>query len=155
MRRGLPALAARFAARCAVALAALGSAAPALAQYTVNATNDLTCAGVRGATGCTAGEFTTIVQLTNPTPLNCVAGQYIFLSAQVQLSGTNADRYNIAWLTGQDGNDPKLTTGACSVATMPTSPDPPWFLQSAANACGDFRAHATATVTVNNMKVKC
>ena len=83
---------------------AFAAALPVHAQ-TVTAINDLPCAGSRGATGCTAGEFTTIVNLTNPSPLNCVAGQYLTLSASIQLSGTNADRYNIGFFTGQDGND--------------------------------------------------
>jgi hypothetical protein len=141
-------------------LGILGSISPAMAT-TVTAANGLSCAGDRTTNnkslGCNAGEFTTIVNITNEpgSPTSCVAGDYVTLIGSVGLAGTNADRYNVGFFTGEDGNDPKEygTGKLCSVATFPTSPLP-WFAYNT-DACGDYKAAGVDNPVINNIKVLC
>lgn len=126
---------------------------------TTTAANGLSCAGTRTSQnlGCTAGEFTTIFNITNApgAPTSCVAGEYIFYNGSVSLSGTNADRYDIGFFTGESGNDPGLNNASnvCSVATFPTSPLP--WLAKDVDACGDYQAAGGDTAIINNIKVLC
>lgn len=135
----------------------LGSIDPALAT-TVTAVNGLSCAGSRygSALNCTAGEFTTIVSMANQpgsgSPTSCVAGDYVTLIGSVSLTGTNADRYNVGFFTGENGNAPSLTTGTCSVATFPTTS--PW-LNLDSNTCGDYPSAGTDAPNIQNIKLLC
>ncbi|MDO8767532.1 MAG: Ig-like domain-containing protein [Burkholderiaceae bacterium] len=134
----------------------LGSIDPAMAT-TVTAVNGLSCAGDRNTANCTAGEFTVGVTITNQpgSPTSCVAGDYVTLIGSVSLTGTNADRYDVGFFTGENGNDPKIagTGQKCSVVTFPTSPLP-WFTSSA-NACGEYKASGVDNPVINNIKVLC
>nr|WP_220636965.1 DUF6701 domain-containing protein [Georgfuchsia toluolica] len=137
-------------------LAVFGVINPAEAT-SVTAVNGLSCAGDRNTTNCTAGEFTVGISITNQpgSPTSCVAGDYVTLIGAVSLAGTNADRYNVGFFTGENGNDPKLagTGQTCSVATFPTSPLP-WFAKNV-DACGDYTAAGVDNPVINNIKVLC
>lgn len=138
-----------------LALALFGLPADVLAQ-TVTASNGLSCVGARGGSvTCTAGEFTATVSITKApgAPDTCVAGQYFNLDAAIGLSGSNANRYNIGFFTGEDGNDPRLAAGTCSVATFPTSPVP--WRNYDGNACGDYQAAGVSSPLVQNLRTKC
>ena len=125
---------------------------------TTSALKDLTCAGFRsGAMNCTAGEFTVapIFSAAPGTPPFCVAGNSFNFQVELGLSGTNADRYNIGFFVGQQGNDPRNTApgNICSVATFPTNPLP--WKNIDGDTCGDFVARGNQTTTVNEIKVLC
>lgn len=130
--------------------------APAIAQ-TVTASTGLSCAGTRYGSNlnCTAGEFTATVSISKApsAPDTCVAGEYFNLDATIGLSGSNADRYDIGFFTGEDGNDPEMVGGTCSVATFPTAPAP-WF-SGDGDSCGDYRAGGVSTPYVKNLQIKC
>lgn len=125
---------------------------------TTSALMDQTCAGYRsGNMNCTAGEFTVtpVFSATPGTPPFCIAGQSFSFQVDLGLSGTNANRYDVGFFVGQQGNDPTATTpgNICSVATFPTSPLPWEDLNG--NACGDFQAGGNQTTTINQIKVVC
>src|SRR6185369_7521475 len=79
---------------------------PTATAQTVTASNGLSCAADRFGSnlGCTAGEFTSIVTIQNQSglgsPTSCVVGEVVTLIATVQLSGSNADRYDIGFFAG-------------------------------------------------------
>lgn len=125
---------------------------------TASAMQDQTCAGFRApGMNCNAGEFTVapVFSASPGTPPFCVAGQSFSFQVDLGLSGTNADRYNIGFFTGQQGNDPTASTAGniCSVATFPITPSP--WINLDGNACGDFLANGNQTTTVNQIKVLC
>lgn len=126
---------------------------------TTAAVKDLSCAGDRngGDMTCSSKEFTvtpTFSAAPGTAPF-CVAGQEFSFVVDVALSGSNADRFDIAFFVGQKGNAPtEVTPGAfCSVATFPTSPAP-WVAKDT-DSCGDYLAGGTSTNTVNEIKVLC
>jgi MSHA biogenesis protein MshQ len=123
----------------------------------VDAQNGLSCAGVRygGALTCTAGEFAAVVNITHVGDPNasCNEGEYFYLNGELDMQNSNATRYNVGFFTGENSNDPRATTGQCSVATFPTTPSP-WF-DADANACGDFVAQGQSTPVVQNLRVSC
>src|SRR3546814_583004 len=106
---------------------------------------------------CTAGEFTTDATFTVApgSPAFCTAGDVFIMNASLSLSGSNADRYDIGFFVGQQGNDPKATTagGICSAAVFPTSPSP--FLSKDTDSCGDFLGNGVAEPLVTGIKVVC
>lgn len=134
---------------------------------TVNAANDLSCLGTRiGRNGiCTAKEFSTIVNFTQPSAsaiTSCVAGSFLNVDVVADISGTNADRYDVGIFFGQTGNLPETNNAAnlCSVATFPSAPLPfaeldPTFAPPTPDACGDFVSGGTATLRINAVKVFC
>jgi uncharacterized repeat protein (TIGR01451 family) len=151
-----------FARVRAVALAAVLLSAPliGLAQTaTSTASNGLTCARDRAGSNlnCTAGEFTTIVNLTLPpgSPTTCVAGSTISLNMIVALSGTNANRYDGAIFVGQNGNDPRNAGGQCSVARFPIISTGNGFTTFDGDTCGDYIAAGVESWQVNNVQVVC
>ena len=96
---------------------------------TVTAVNDLSCIGDRiGRNGiCTAKEFTTVLTFAQPaanTLTTCLAGTDVLVDVIADVSGTNTNRYDVAYFIGQVGNVPDATGGTCSVATFPSSPAP-------------------------------
>ena len=130
---------------------------------TVPATKDLTCAGFRQSTdlNCTAGEFTVSPTFSAApgTPPFCIAGQAFNFQIDLRLSGSNANRFDIGFFVGQNGNDPRLSTSGniCSVATFPNNTSPevtPWY-NADGNACGDYTAAGDYTQTINEIKVVC
>jgi hypothetical protein len=138
--------------------------ATAAAEITVSATNGLSCAGTRykQELNCSAGEFTTTVNISSQSggPTSCVAGEYLIMGGSITLKDTNADRYNIGFFTGEDGNNPwEVSTGLCSVATFPTSLDPPWFDSNnpsiATDTCGDYRDGEESSPIIQNLRVLC
>jgi len=139
-------------------LAGLSLAFPVTAQ-TVVAGNHLSCAGTRAgsALGCTAGEFVTTVNISSASggPTSCVYGDYLTLVGSTNITGTNADRYNVGFFAGENGNDPRLSSSAdqCSVATFPTNYSP-WFAKNG-DACGDYPANAVSSPTIQNLQVLC
>lgn len=128
---------------------------------TIPATKDLPCAGDRYGGGedlnCTAGEFTTSATFSAEpgTPPFCVAGQDFNFQVQLDLSGSNADRQDMAFFVGQSGNDPQVynPTQQCSVATFPNTPTP--FENNDGDTCGDYNAAGVSTTTINEIKVQC
>jgi len=138
-----------------------GAALPfgASRAQTVTAVQDTTCVGVRaGSTTCTAGEFTVSPQFTAAagTQPFCTAGSTLILDVSLGLSGTNANRYDVGFFAGQNGNDPRAATGMCSAAIFPESPSP-WqdFDAQVGDTCGDFLNGGVATPLVQSVKVNC
>lgn len=131
-------------------------ASPASAQ-TAAALQDTTCAGQRAgsALGCTAKEFTVnaVVQNAPGSLPTCTIGGTAEIDVIVGLEGTNTDRQDVGLFVGQAGNDPRQTTGVCSVATFPTSPLP--WKDNDLDACGDFAGGGVATPTITGVKVLC
>lgn len=142
---------------------------------TVTATQNVECAGssvrTTSALGCTAGEFVVSTSFdTGPgTPPFCTVGQPFTADVQLVLSGSNTDRYNIAFFTGEKGNDPRLSTtkaqgASCSGAIMPVSYSDPshtppnsLFYSADGNACGDLpkTQGVQQPVLIKGMKVAC
>lgn len=147
------------------ALALLLLAGPAQALTSTSATKDLTCAGARSNAPsnftCTAGEFTVSPAFSAEpgTPPFCTAGAEFNFKVDLSLSGTNADRYDVGFFVGQQGNDPRAgTAGAiCSAASFPTTTAPtlsPWF-DADGDTCGDYTAAGVDTIRINEIKVVC
>lgn len=126
---------------------------------TVNASQDMTCAGFRhGSTlGCTAGEFTVGATFTAApgSPAFCTAGEVFVFDASLALSGSNADRYDMGFFVGQQNNSPAAATAGniCSVSTFPTGPAP--FLDLDGDTCGDYEAAGVSNPIVSGLKVVC
>lgn len=126
---------------------------------TTAAVKDLSCAGDRngGTMTCSSKEFTVtpVFSAAPGTAPFCMAGQEFSFVVDVALAGSNANRYDIAFFVGQQGNLPTtVTPGAlCSVATFPTSPAP-WTAKDT-DSCGDYLAGGTSVNTVNEIKVIC
>jgi uncharacterized repeat protein (TIGR01451 family) len=137
-------------------LGACAFAQTAQAQ-TVTALNDTTCVGNRfgNALSCNAKEFSTIATVSSPTPTSCVHGQTVTVDVSLNLSGSNADRQDIGFFVGEQGNDPRLTTAGniCSAATFPTSPLP--FKDNDGDTCGDYQAAGVSTPTIQTVKIMC
>lgn len=140
-----------------------GCVATAQAQ-TVAALQDASCAGTRAAAnlGCTAGEFTVAASFTATagSPTTCVSGSYVTVGLDLNLSGSNAQRDDIGFFIGQDGNDPKVNNaaGMCSVATFPNSGTIPWN-DDDGDTCGDLpktqSPQPAATPSVTGIKLLC
>lgn len=124
------------------------------------ATNTLSCLGTRnlGSMNCSAQEFTvgTTFSAAPGTPPFCIAGSTFSFQVELALSGSNANRYNMAFYTGETGNDSKVNdaTKFCSVATFPTSPLPFGNIDNF-NVCGDYYARGDSIITINQIKSLC
>lgn len=143
-----------------VAACLLLAPAAATAQTALStASNGLTCARDRAGSNltCSAGEFTTIVTLQTPvgSPTTCIAGQTITLSLILNLSGTNANRYDGAIFVGQSGNDPRLAGGTCGVARFPTTSTGTGFTSFDGDTCGDYIAAGVEGWRVDNVQILC
>lgn len=144
-------------ALCAAPL--LASIPTAVLAQTVTAVQDQTCAGYRrGSTlGCNAGEFTVGATFTAApgSPAFCTAGEIFVFDAQLTLSGSNADRYDMGFFVGQQNNSPTAATAGniCSVSTFPTGPAP--FLDLDGDSCGDYDAGGVSNPIVQGLKVVC
>lgn len=142
-----------------VALGLLAGEASAQVTATSSASNGLTCARDRAGSNltCSAGEFTTIVNFTQPagSPTTCVAGSVLNLSLIVNLSGTNADRFDGAFFIGQAGNDPRVAGGQCSVARFPILSTGTGFSSFDGDSCGDYIAAGVETWRIDNVQVVC
>jgi trimeric autotransporter adhesin len=140
-------------------VAAPASAAPVVITTPQPAMNGLSCVGTRnlGDMNCAAKEFTvgSTFSAAPGTPPFCIAGQSFDFQVDLSLSGSNADRYNIAFYTGENGNDPQLNNPAqlCSVATFPNAPAP--FQNFDGDSCGDYVAAGDAVITLNRIKSLC
>ena len=137
-------------------------ALPALADGTTAALQDTTCAGQRDGSAllCTAGEFTVdaVVQEATGTLPTCTIGGTAEIDIRVHLIGSNADRFDAGLFIGQASNDPKQTTGVCSVATFPETPTPFSDLDNATqptDTCGDYLANGDSFLNVTGVKVAC
>ena len=134
------------------------------ATATVTAENDLSCIGDRiGRNGiCTAKEFTTVLTFSQPaanTLTTCLAGTDVLVDVIADVSGTNTNRYDIAYFIGQVGNIPDALGGTCSVATFPSTPAPfadldPAFV-GAQDTCGDYVGGGVATLEMKSVKIRC
>lgn len=124
------------------------------------ATNTLSCLGTRnvGSMNCSAQEFTvgTTFSAAPGTPPFCIAGSTFSFQVELALSGSNANRYNMAFYTGETGNDPQVNDSSkfCSVATFPTTPLPYGNIDNY-NVCGDYYARGDSIITVNQIKSLC
>lgn len=148
-----------YGARLLLALL-LGAAAPAWALTTTSAIKDLTCAGDRytggGSMNCTAKEFTVspVFSAADGTAPFCTVGAEFNFLVDLELTGTNTDRYDIGFFVGQTFNNPIVAgSGQCSVATFPTTPAP--WEDDDGNTCGDFNGNGTDSVRINEIKVVC
>lgn len=128
----------------------------------VAAISDQACVGTHAGTdlGCTAKEFTvsTTFSAAPGTPPMCVAGNSFDFLVDLQLSGSNANRYDITFYTGQTGNAPDVndSTKLCSAAAFPLTLPSPWgSLDGNLNLCADYIAAGDSIVRVNRIKVKC
>jgi uncharacterized repeat protein (TIGR01451 family) len=138
------------------------SAAIDLTGTPVSAYNDTACIGTRAGTdlGCQAKEFTvgaTFSAAPN-TPPFCVAGNSFDFLVDLQLSGSNANRYDISFYTGQTGNSPDINdaTKSCSATAFPLSLPAPWGnLDGNSNLCADYVAAGDSIIRINQIKVKC
>ncbi len=139
------------------------------AAQTTTAVQDTTCVGNRsGNLTCSAGEFAVLPAFSAApgTPPFCVAGQSLNLDVSIQLTGSNTNRYDIGFFTGQVANDPRVTTGGniCSAAVVPPASFPggtnPWY-DDDGDTCGDLHettpppATDAVTWSVQNIKVLC
>ena len=142
-----------------VALGLLAGEASAQVTATSSASNGLTCARDRAGSNlnCTAGEFTAIVnfQLPAGSPTTCIAGSVLNLSLIVNLSGTNANRFDGAFFIGQAGNDPRAAGGQCSVARFPILSTGSGFTSLDGDNCGDYIAAGVETWRIDNVQVVC
>lgn len=149
----------RIVALGATALALLWSSGSMAQTATTTASNGLTCARDRAGSNltCSAGEFTTIVNLTTPpgSPTTCVAGSTLNLSLIVSLSGTNANRYDGAMYVGQAGNDPRNAGGQCSVSRFPILGTGNGFTSFDGDTCGDYIAAGVESWRIDNVQVVC
>ena len=144
-------------ATAAAVLSWTGSVAAQTA--TTTASTGLTCARDRAGNNltCSAGEFTTIVNLSLPagSPTTCVAGTTISLNMIVALSGTNANRFDGAMFVGQGGNDPRLAGGVCAVSRFPIVSTGNGFTSFDGDTCGDYIAAGVESWQINNVQVLC
>jgi trimeric autotransporter adhesin len=128
----------------------------------VAAVNDQPCIGTRAGSslGCTAKEFTvsTTFSAAPGTPPFCVAGNNFDFLVDMELSGSNANRYDITYYTGQTGNAPDVydVTQLCSATAFPMTLPQPWqSLDGNLNSCADYNARGDSIVRVNRIKVRC
>ena len=127
----------------------------AAADPTVTALNGTTCGGTRygGALNCSANDFTTAVTIASGSTTSCNEGDYFYLDANVTMISGNANRYDIAFFSGETGNDPTAVGGQCSVASFPNTPAP-WY-EAGSNSCGDFRRRSSSSPLVQQIRVLC
>lgn len=144
-----------------------------LTAYPVSAYNDRPCIGTRnlGDLGCNAKEFTVGANFSAEpgTPPFCVAGSAFSFLVDINLSKSNADRYDITFYTGQSHNTPSLDSSDdipgpeqfCSATAFPLSlggsvSGSPWGnLDGNSNICADYVKEGDSTVRVNRIKVLC
>ncbi|MBT9476120.1 hypothetical protein, partial [Polaromonas sp.] len=135
----------------------------------ISSTQDQTCLGTRagGPLNCTANEFTVITSFSAAagTPPFCVAGESFDFLVDLQLSGSKANRYNVGFFVGQNGNIPGNTVAStspdlCSVNVFPVSPLP--WNNATNDVCGDLQTlnnaappYESTVATINKIKVKC
>jgi trimeric autotransporter adhesin len=136
--------------------------APVIIPTPQGAANGLACIGTRNGSnlGCTAKEFTvnSVFSAAPGTPPFCVAGGTFEFLVQLELSGSNADRYDIGFYVGESYNYPELydPSKLCSVAAFPTSPSPYVDLDNnGTNSCGDYTARGDSIITINKLRVAC
>lgn len=146
--------------RAVVLLLLAGTAGLAQAQTAFStSSNGLTCAADRAGSSlnCNAGEFTTIVNLQTPpgSPTTCTAGSTLTLSLIVNLSGTNANRFDGGFFVGQAGNAPSLPGGQCSVARFPVLSTGNGFTSLDGDNCGDYIAGGVESWRIDNVQVRC
>ncbi|HBG06886.1 MAG: hypothetical protein A2075_05840 [Geobacteraceae bacterium GWC2_58_44] len=133
--------------------------APVVIPLPQPAMNSISCVGTRnlGTMNCTAKEFTvgSSFSAAPGTPPFCIAGQSFSFQVDLSLSGSNANRYNMAFYTGETGNDPQIDNASqlCSVATFPTFPAP--YNNFDGDACGDYAAQGDSIITINQIKSLC
>jgi len=128
----------------------------------VSATPGQACIGTRAGSnlGCTAKEFTvnTAFSAATGTPPICVLDSTFDFLVDVQLSGSNANRYDISFYTGENNNSPELNNASqtCSAAAFPMTLPTPWgSLDGGLNQCSDYVAGGDSVVRVNRIYVKC
>lgn len=128
----------------------------------VSAINDTACVGTHAQTdlGCNAKEFTVnpVFSAAPDTPPMCVAGNNFDFLVDLQLSGSNANRYDITFYTGQVQNAPDMNDSSrlCSATAFPMSLPTPWDdLDGSLNACSDYTTAGDSIVRVNRIKVQC
>lgn len=128
----------------------------------VSAINDTACVGTHAQTdlGCNAKEFTVnpVFSAAPDTPPMCVAGNNFDFLVDLQLSGSNANRYDITFYTGQVQNSPDVNDSSrlCSATAFPQSLPTPWDdLDGSLNICSDYLAAGDSIVRVNRIKVQC
>ncbi len=132
----------------------------------VSATPNQACIGTRAGTnlGCTAKEFTvsTTFSAAPGTPPICTMGSTFDFLVDVRLSGSNANRYDISFYTGEDNNSPQISdsTKSCSAVAFPMSlasiPGSPWAdLDSGLNQCADYVTGGDSTVRINRIYTTC
>ncbi|WP_221801725.1 prealbumin-like fold domain-containing protein [Oceanobacter mangrovi] len=146
------------------------------ADFDVSATKDLSCIADRASQtfNCTAGEFTVspTFSAADGEPPFCMAGQDFEFVVEIELSGSNTDRYDVGFFVGQEGNNPAVSTAStlnsgnalCSVATFPALDNPtptvsnPWFAAAndeAGDLCGDYMGGGDTTNRIDKIKVVC
>lgn len=128
----------------------------------VSAINDTACVGTHAQDnlGCNAKEFTVnpVFSAAPDTPPMCVAGNNFDFLVDLQLSESNANRYDITFYTGQVNNAPDVndSTKLCSASAFPLSLPSPWGnLDASTNTCADYVAAGDSIIRVNRIKVKC
>ncbi|MFP5439931.1 MAG: hypothetical protein ACLGHJ_00440, partial [Gammaproteobacteria bacterium] len=151
---------AAYGVRLLLALLLAAAVAPAEALTLTSAVKDLTCAGDRytggGNMNCNAKEFTVspVFSAADGTAPFCTVGTEFNFLVDLELTGTNTDRYDIGFFVGQTFNNPIVAgSGQCSVATFPTTPAP--WEDNDGNTCGDFNGNGTDSVRINEIKVVC
>jgi hypothetical protein len=169
---GLASLPLRALALAAATFAFTPAQAVVTPDTTVTAGNDLTCASDRGASSCTAKEFTVTVAATQGSNItSCFAGnatnppEEVTIDVIATITSKSTSRYDIGLFIGQNGNAPDLATpagAACSVATFPTHADTSstaWFDASngdPTNTCGDYNGGGLVTNNlIQGVKVAC
>ena len=151
--------AAPLAALCLMLVSVPAWGAPVVVPTPQPAMNSISCVGTRnqGTMNCTAKEFTvgSSFSAAPGTPPFCIAGGSFEFQVELSLSGSNADRYNMAFYTGETGNDPQVDDASqlCSVATFPNSPFPYQNLDG--DFCGDYVAGGDSLITLNRIKSLC
>lgn len=132
-----------------------------LTAYPVTTYNGKACGGTRAATNlnCTAKEFTVsaVFSASEDTPRMCVQGSYFLFKVDLELSGSNTDRYDPVFYAGENLNSPQANnaTNLCSVAAVPQPFHAPWTDLDGVNTCGDYPGAADSVVRFNEIKVKC
>jgi uncharacterized repeat protein (TIGR01451 family) len=134
--------------------------APVIIPTPQPATTGLACVGTRAGSnlGCNAKEFTvgSTFSAAPGTPPFCVAGNSFDFLVDMELYGSNADRYDIGFYVGESYNAPDINdnTKTCSVTAFPMSPAPYANLDGI-NTCGDYIKAGDSIIRINKIKVKC
>jgi len=133
------------------------------ADFFTSAFTNKSCAGDRfgSALNCNASEFTVnpVFSAQDGTAPFCQIGTSFNIVVEVELSGSNTDRQDIGFFVGQSGNDPAALGGQCSVATFPTSSNPPTtpdaWTDNDSDTCGDYIGGATSVTEIDEILVDC